>query len=103
MLLRLMTAPPSRAAIPRAKPAVRGKGCPDVDIPGLSVRVEVLVQARPDAVPVTRRVVDKDVDVISLLDEPVVAAVVLTTLPILVLCAFGRRQLLGGLAAGFSR
>jgi len=33
----------------------------------------------------------------------VVAAVVLTTLPIVVLYAFGRRQLLGGLAAGFSR
>jgi raffinose/stachyose/melibiose transport system permease protein len=33
----------------------------------------------------------------------VVAAVVLTTLPILVLYAFGRRQLLGGLAAGFSK
>jgi raffinose/stachyose/melibiose transport system permease protein len=33
----------------------------------------------------------------------VAAAVVLTTLPILVLYAFGRRQLLGGLAAGFSR
>jgi raffinose/stachyose/melibiose transport system permease protein len=33
----------------------------------------------------------------------IVAAVVLTTLPILVLYAFGRRQLLGGLAAGFSR
>ncbi|HEY7595273.1 MAG TPA: carbohydrate ABC transporter permease, partial [Actinophytocola sp.] len=33
----------------------------------------------------------------------VVAAVVLTTLPILVLYAFGRRQLLSGLAAGFSR
>jgi raffinose/stachyose/melibiose transport system permease protein len=33
----------------------------------------------------------------------VVAAVVLTTLPILVLYAFGRRQLLRGLAAGFSR
>jgi raffinose/stachyose/melibiose transport system permease protein len=33
----------------------------------------------------------------------VVAAVVLTTLPILVLYAFGRRQLLGGLSAGFSR
>jgi raffinose/stachyose/melibiose transport system permease protein len=32
----------------------------------------------------------------------VVAAVVLTTLPILVLYAFGRRQLLSGLAAGFS-
>jgi raffinose/stachyose/melibiose transport system permease protein len=32
----------------------------------------------------------------------VVAAVVLTTLPILVLYAFGRRQLLTGLAAGFS-
>jgi raffinose/stachyose/melibiose transport system permease protein len=33
----------------------------------------------------------------------IVAAVVLTTLPILVLYAFGRRQLLGGLSAGFSR
>ena len=33
----------------------------------------------------------------------IVAAVVLTTLPILVLYAFGRRQLLRGLAAGFSR
>jgi raffinose/stachyose/melibiose transport system permease protein len=33
----------------------------------------------------------------------VVAAVVLTTLPILVLYAFGRRQLLSGLAAGFTR
>jgi raffinose/stachyose/melibiose transport system permease protein len=33
----------------------------------------------------------------------VVAAVVLTTLPILVLYAFGRRQLLGGLSAGFNR
>ena len=33
----------------------------------------------------------------------VVAAVMLTTLPILVLYAFGRRQLLSGLAAGFSR
>ncbi|HEV7648509.1 MAG TPA: carbohydrate ABC transporter permease [Actinophytocola sp.] len=33
----------------------------------------------------------------------IVAAVVLTTLPILVLYAFGRRQLLSGLAAGFSR
>jgi raffinose/stachyose/melibiose transport system permease protein len=33
----------------------------------------------------------------------VVAAVVLTTLPILVLYVFGRRQLLSGLAAGFSR
>jgi raffinose/stachyose/melibiose transport system permease protein len=33
----------------------------------------------------------------------VVAAVVLTTLPILVLYAFGRRQLLSGLAGGFSR
>ena len=33
----------------------------------------------------------------------IAAAVVLTTLPILVLYAFGRRQLLGGLAAGFSR
>jgi raffinose/stachyose/melibiose transport system permease protein len=33
----------------------------------------------------------------------VVAAVVLTTLPILVLYAFGRRQLLAGLSAGFSR
>ncbi len=33
----------------------------------------------------------------------VVAAVVLTTLPILVLYAFGRRQLLSGLSAGFSR
>jgi raffinose/stachyose/melibiose transport system permease protein len=33
----------------------------------------------------------------------VVAAVVLTTLPILVLYVFGRRQLLGGLSAGFSR
>jgi raffinose/stachyose/melibiose transport system permease protein len=33
----------------------------------------------------------------------IVAAVVLTTLPILVLYVFGRRQLLGGLAAGFSR
>jgi raffinose/stachyose/melibiose transport system permease protein len=33
----------------------------------------------------------------------VVAAVVLTTLPILVLYVFGRRQLLNGLAAGFSR
>lgn len=32
----------------------------------------------------------------------VVAAVVLTTLPILVLYAFGRRQLLSGLAAGFT-
>ena len=31
------------------------------------------------------------------------AAVVLTTLPILVLYAFGRRQLLSGLAAGFTR
>ncbi|MFI7673089.1 carbohydrate ABC transporter permease [Actinophytocola sp. NPDC049390] len=33
----------------------------------------------------------------------IVAAVVLTTLPILALYAFGRRQLLRGLAAGFSR
>jgi raffinose/stachyose/melibiose transport system permease protein len=33
----------------------------------------------------------------------VVAAIVLTTLPILALYVFGRRQLLGGLAAGFSR
>jgi raffinose/stachyose/melibiose transport system permease protein len=33
----------------------------------------------------------------------VVAAVVLTTLPIVVMYAFGRRQLLSGLAAGFSR
>ncbi|MFC0434323.1 carbohydrate ABC transporter permease [Kutzneria buriramensis] len=33
----------------------------------------------------------------------IAAAVVLTTLPVLVLYAFGRRQLLGGLAAGFSR
>jgi raffinose/stachyose/melibiose transport system permease protein len=33
----------------------------------------------------------------------VLAAVVLTTLPILVLYAFGRRQLLSGLTAGFSR
>jgi raffinose/stachyose/melibiose transport system permease protein len=33
----------------------------------------------------------------------IVAAVVLTTLPILALYAFGRRQLLSGLAAGFSR
>ena len=33
----------------------------------------------------------------------VVAAVVLTTLPILVMYAFGRRQLVAGLAAGFSR
>ena len=33
----------------------------------------------------------------------VVAAVVLTTLPILALYAFGRRQPLRGLAAGFSR
>ncbi|WP_221350089.1 carbohydrate ABC transporter permease [Streptomyces beigongshangae] len=33
----------------------------------------------------------------------VVAAVVLTTLPVLVLYAFGRRQLLSGLTAGFSR
>jgi raffinose/stachyose/melibiose transport system permease protein len=33
----------------------------------------------------------------------VVASVVLTTLPILVLYAVGRRQLLGGLTAGFSR
>jgi raffinose/stachyose/melibiose transport system permease protein len=33
----------------------------------------------------------------------VVAAVVLTTLPIVVLYAFGRRQLLSGLSAGFSR
>jgi raffinose/stachyose/melibiose transport system permease protein len=33
----------------------------------------------------------------------IVAAVVLTTLPILVLYAFGRRQLLSGLSAGFSR
>ncbi len=33
----------------------------------------------------------------------VVAAVVLTTLPILVLYAFGRRQLLSGLAAGFTK
>jgi raffinose/stachyose/melibiose transport system permease protein len=33
----------------------------------------------------------------------IAAAVVLTTLPILVLYAFGRRQLLGGLSAGFSR
>jgi raffinose/stachyose/melibiose transport system permease protein len=33
----------------------------------------------------------------------VVAAVVLTTLPILVLYVFGRRQLISGLAAGFSR
>jgi raffinose/stachyose/melibiose transport system permease protein len=33
----------------------------------------------------------------------ITAAVVLTTLPILILYAFGRRQLLGGLAAGFSR
>jgi raffinose/stachyose/melibiose transport system permease protein len=33
----------------------------------------------------------------------IAAAVVLTTLPILVLYAFGRRQLLNGLAAGFSR
>jgi raffinose/stachyose/melibiose transport system permease protein len=33
----------------------------------------------------------------------IVAAVVLTTLPILALYTFGRRQLLNGLAAGFSR
>jgi raffinose/stachyose/melibiose transport system permease protein len=33
----------------------------------------------------------------------VVASVVLTTLPILVLYAVGRRQLLSGLTAGFSR
>ncbi|MFL6119344.1 carbohydrate ABC transporter permease [Actinophytocola sp.] len=33
----------------------------------------------------------------------IVAAVVLTTLPILILYAFGRRQLLRGLSAGFSR
>ncbi|HEX6356857.1 carbohydrate ABC transporter permease [Actinophytocola sp.] len=33
----------------------------------------------------------------------IVAAVVLTTLPILVIYAFGRRQLLSGLTAGFSR
>jgi len=33
----------------------------------------------------------------------IVAAVVLTTLPILALYIFGRRQLLSGLAAGFSR
>jgi raffinose/stachyose/melibiose transport system permease protein len=33
----------------------------------------------------------------------IVAAVVLTTLPILVLYTFGRRQLLGGLSAGFSK
>ncbi|PJE97319.1 ABC transporter permease [Streptomyces carminius] len=33
----------------------------------------------------------------------ILAAVVLTTLPILVLYAFGRRQLLSGLTAGFSR
>ena len=33
----------------------------------------------------------------------VLASVVLTTLPILVLYAFGRRQLLSGLTAGFSR
>ncbi|MGC0374179.1 carbohydrate ABC transporter permease [Streptomyces sp. SAI-229] len=33
----------------------------------------------------------------------VLAAVVLTTLPVLVLYAFGRRQLLSGLTAGFSR
>jgi len=33
----------------------------------------------------------------------VVAAVVLTTLPILILYAFGRRQLLSGLSAGFSK
>ncbi|MFJ8142335.1 carbohydrate ABC transporter permease [Streptomyces sp. NPDC096013] len=33
----------------------------------------------------------------------VLAAVVLTTLPVLVLYAFGRRQLLSGLSAGFSR
>jgi raffinose/stachyose/melibiose transport system permease protein len=33
----------------------------------------------------------------------VVAAVVLTILPILVMYAFGRKQLLGGLSAGFSR
>ncbi|MFC4857910.1 carbohydrate ABC transporter permease [Actinophytocola glycyrrhizae] len=33
----------------------------------------------------------------------IVAAVVLTTLPILALYAFGRRQLLSGLTAGFSR
>ncbi|HYQ67001.1 carbohydrate ABC transporter permease [Actinophytocola sp.] len=33
----------------------------------------------------------------------IVAAVVLTTLPILALYTFGRRQLLGGLAAGFSK
>jgi raffinose/stachyose/melibiose transport system permease protein len=33
----------------------------------------------------------------------IVAAVVLTTLPILALYAFGRRQLLSGLSAGFSR
>lgn len=33
----------------------------------------------------------------------IVAAVVLTILPILVLYAFGRRQLISGLAAGFSR
>jgi raffinose/stachyose/melibiose transport system permease protein len=33
----------------------------------------------------------------------VLAAVVLTTLPLLVLYAFGRRQLLSGLTAGFSR
>ncbi|MEE1943121.1 carbohydrate ABC transporter permease [Streptomyces sp. TRM 70361] len=33
----------------------------------------------------------------------ILAAVVLTTLPVLVLYAFGRRQLLSGLTAGFSR
>ncbi len=33
----------------------------------------------------------------------VLAAVVLTTLPVLILYAFGRRQLLSGLTAGFSR
>ena len=32
-----------------------------------------------------------------------VAAITLTTLPVLVLYAFGRRQLLNGLSAGFSR
>jgi len=32
-----------------------------------------------------------------------VAAVVLTTLPILILYAVGRRQLLSGLTAGFSK
>jgi raffinose/stachyose/melibiose transport system permease protein len=41
---------------------------------------------------------------VSIFNGPtVLASVVLTTLPILVLYAIGRRQLLGGLTAGFSK